>query len=102
VRLANEQWPTLLHTKTATETANANFNTGATGIWTTNVHTGPRYGMEKGENLQFAFKTNIQRGSFAPTDRQSFIEIITHKSITSEPVAGNWDPTNAETNCALR
>lgn len=98
----NEPWPTMLHTKTSTETGNAFFSTGATGIWTTNVDTAPRYGMEKGEDLQFVFKTNIQRSSFAPTNRQSFIEIITHNSITATPTAADWDTANAETNCNVR
>lgn len=100
---STHQWPTLLHTKTATETTNTYFGTSSSaGIWVNNIDTNPKYGMEKGENLQFIFKTNLQISSFSPTNRQSFIEIITHKSITTEPVAGNWESSNAETNCHLR
>jgi hypothetical protein len=98
----NEPWPTMLHTKTLTETANANFNTGANGIWTTNVDTAPRYGMEKGEDLQFVWKTNLQYTSFSPTNRQSYIEIIAHNSITAEAPSGTWDEAGATTNCNVR
>ena len=58
--------------------------------------------MEKGINQQLTFKMILLATPFNPVNRQSFIEIITHNSITATPTAANWDSANANTNCNLR
>jgi len=67
-----------------------------------NQDTAPNYGMEKGTNLQFVFKMNLQSTAFSPVNLQSYIEIITHSSITATPVAGTWTLANSATNCHIR
>lgn len=96
-------WPTMLHTRRSTQTAATDFDSGVDGIWPLDQDTSPAYGMEKGSNLQFVFKMNtVTATAFAPVLMQSYIEIITHSSITATPLAGNWEFANRGSNCNLR
>ena len=93
---SGHNFPTMLHTKLQSETANADFSNTKI-FWNNKL-----WGMEKGEHLQFTYKAAIARGSFSPANKQSYVEIITHKGIYANSVAVNWADANAATNCRLR
>lgn len=94
----NQNWPTILHSKDATQTDRNDFQNDAGGIW----YNQDNWGLAKGENMQLIFKAIIHKDTLNHVERQSYIEIITHNSITAEPASGIYDEAGAVENCAVR